>query len=54
MSVTEYTNPELCACHSPQEDRIFAKSHGKKDKYEDTHKRVFKMIERFDGQTPGN
>ncbi|MGX8718697.1 MAG: (2S)-3-sulfopropanediol dehydratase [Desulfovibrio sp.] len=52
MSVTEYMNPEQCACHSPQEDRIFAKSHGKKDKYEDSHKRVFKMIERFDGQTP--
>ena len=52
MSVTEYMNPEQCACHSPQEDRIFAKSHGKKDKYEDTHKRVFKMIGRFDGQTP--
>ena len=36
----------------PQEQRIFDEQKGKKDKYYDTHARVFDLIAKFEGQTP--
>ena len=52
MSAIEMVNPENCACHSPQESRIFDQHKGKKDKHYETHKRVFDLIATFEGQTP--
>ncbi|WP_273524803.1 (2S)-3-sulfopropanediol dehydratase [Mailhella massiliensis] len=52
MSAIEMLNPEACECHSPQEQRIFDEQKGRKDKYYDTHARVFDLIARFEGQTP--
>ena len=52
MSAIEMLNPEACECHSPQEQRIFDEQKGKKDKYYDTHARVFDLIAKFEGQTP--
>jgi formate C-acetyltransferase len=37
---------------SPQEQRLYDKIEGKEDKFRKTHSRVFKMLERFDGQKP--
>jgi formate C-acetyltransferase len=37
---------------SPQEQRLYDKMEGKEDKFRKTHSRVFKMLERFDGQKP--
>lgn len=52
MSAIEMLNPEDCECHSPQEQRIFDQNKGKKDKHYDTHKRVFDLIAKFEGQPP--
>ena len=52
MSAIEMLNPEACECHSPQEQRNFDDQKGKKDKYYDTHARVFDLIAKFEGQTP--
>ncbi|GFM37372.1 (2S)-3-sulfopropanediol dehydratase [Desulfovibrio psychrotolerans] len=41
-----------CACMSPQEQRLHDKIAGKEDKFRKTHSRVFKLLERFDGQKP--
>lgn len=41
-----------CECMSPQEQRLYEKIEGKDDRYRETHSRVFKMLERFDGQKP--
>jgi Pyruvate-formate lyase len=37
---------------SPQEQRLYNQMEGKEDKFRQTHKRVFKLLERFDGQKP--
>jgi len=52
MSAIEMLNPEACECKCPQEERIFEANKGAKDKYYDTHKRVFDLIKKFEGQTP--
>lgn len=39
-------------CRSPQEQRLEDQMAGRVDKFRDSHKRVFKLIERFDGQKP--
>ncbi len=41
-----------CCLRSPQEKRIQDKIDGKVDKFRKTHERVFRMLERFDGQKP--
>lgn len=41
-----------CACRSPQEQRLYDNIEGKEDKYRKTHPRVFKLLERFEGQKP--
>lgn len=41
-----------CDCMSPQEQRLYDKIEGKEDRFRKTHSRVFKMLERFDGQKP--
>ena len=41
-----------CECMSPQEQRLYDKIEGKEDRFRETHSRVFKMLERFDGQKP--
>ena len=41
-----------CECMSPQEQRLYDQMEGKEDKFRKTHSRVFKMLERFDGQKP--
>ncbi len=41
-----------CECMSPQEQRLYEKIEGKDDRFRETHSRVFKMLERFDGQKP--
>lgn len=41
-----------CECMSPQEQRLYNQMEGKEDKFRQTHKRVFKLLERFDGQKP--
>ncbi|WP_028577862.1 (2S)-3-sulfopropanediol dehydratase [Desulfomicrobium escambiense] len=41
-----------CECMSPQEQRLYEKIEGKEDRFRETHSRVFKMLERFDGQKP--
>jgi len=37
---------------STQEQRLYNQMDGKEDKFRQTHKRVFKLLERFDGQKP--
>ncbi len=46
MSVME------CACRSPQEQRLQDRIQGKENKFRNTHARVFRLLERFDGQKP--
>lgn len=41
-----------CACRSPQEERLYDKIAGKEDKFRHTHARVFRLLERFEGQKP--
>ncbi len=41
-----------CDCRSPQEQRLQDKIEGKEDKFRKTHTRVFKLLERFEGQKP--
>ena len=41
-----------CECRSPQEQRLYDRIEGKEDKFRKTHARVFKLLERFDGQKP--
>lgn len=42
----------VCECMSPQEQRLHDKIEGKVDKFRASHERVFRMLERFDGQKP--
>jgi formate C-acetyltransferase len=37
---------------SPQEERLYNQIEGKEDKFRKTHSRVFKLLEKFDGQKP--
>ena len=41
-----------CECRSSQEQRLYDRIEGKEDKFRKTHARVFKLLERFDGQKP--
>ncbi|HIW01474.1 MAG TPA: glycyl radical protein [Candidatus Desulfovibrio intestinipullorum] len=41
-----------CCLRSPQEERLQDKIDGKVDRFRATHERVFRMLERFDGQKP--
>lgn len=41
-----------CGCMSPQEERLYNQIEGKEDKFRKSHSRVFKLLERFDGQKP--
>ncbi|MCW7752969.1 glycyl radical protein [Desulfobotulus sp. H1] len=41
-----------CDCVSPQEQRLLESIEGKENMFRQTHPRVFKMLERFDGQKP--
>ncbi|MBQ7617454.1 MAG: hypothetical protein IJS50_01135, partial [Desulfovibrio sp.] len=41
-----------CECRSPQEQRLQDKIAGKEDIFRSSHPRVFKMLERFEGQKP--
>ena len=41
-----------CDCISPQEQRLIDQIEGKEDQFRATHSRVFKLVERFDGQKP--
>jgi len=41
-----------CDCISPQEQRLLDQIEGKEDQFRATHSRVFKLVERFDGQKP--
>lgn len=41
-----------CGCMSPQEERLYNQIEGKEDKFRKTHSRVFKLLEKFDGQKP--
>ena len=41
-----------CECRSPQEQRLYDKIEGREDKFRKTHTRVFKLLERFEGQKP--
>lgn len=41
-----------CECRSPQEQRLYDKIEGKEDRFRKTHTRVFKLLERFEGQKP--
>ncbi|TYT73294.1 (2S)-3-sulfopropanediol dehydratase [Desulfobotulus mexicanus] len=41
-----------CDCVSPQEQRLLESIEGKENIFRQTHPRVFKMLERFDGQKP--
>ncbi len=42
----------VCECMSPQEERLYDMIEGKEDKFRETHPRVFKMMDRFEGQKP--
>lgn len=42
----------VCECMSPQEQRLHDKIDGKVDRFRATHERVFKILERFEGQKP--
>lgn len=39
-------------CRSPHEQRLLDQIEGKEDAFRESHKRVFKLLERFDGQKP--
>ena len=41
-----------CPCLSPQEERLQEKMQGKENHFRKTHPRVFRLLERFDGQKP--
>lgn len=41
-----------CSCHSPQEERIKEQIAGNENAFRHTHERVFKLLERFEGQKP--
>ncbi len=41
-----------CECMSPQEQRLYDKINGKEDRFRKTHQRVFRLLDRFDGQKP--
>ncbi len=41
-----------CPCLSPQEERLQEKIQGKENHFRKTHPRVFRLLERFDGQKP--
>ena len=41
-----------CCLRSPQEERLQDQIDGKVDRYRKTHERVFRMLERFEGQKP--
>ncbi len=41
-----------CCLRSPQEERLQDRIDGKTDRFRKTHERVFRMLERFDGQKP--
>ena len=43
---------QVCECRSPQEQRLLDKMEGKEDKFRKSHPRVFKLLERFEGQKP--
>lgn len=43
---------DCCEVYSSQEQRLHDKIEGKEDKFRKTHERVFRMLERFDGQKP--
>ena len=43
---------QIVECKSPQEQRLEDRMAGKEDRYCKSHERVFRMIERFDGQKP--
>ncbi len=46
------TAPIDCCLRSPQEERLEDKIVGKVDRFRAGHERVFRMLERFDGQKP--
>lgn len=41
-----------CSCRSPQEERIRNQIAGNENAFRHTHERVFKLLERFEGQKP--
>ena len=43
---------DCCEVYSSQEQRLHDKIEGKEDKFRKTHERVFRMLERFEGQKP--
>ena len=43
---------QVAEIKSPHEQRLEDKIAGKEDIYRESHKRVFKLLERFDGQKP--
>ena len=47
-----YNPVPTCECQSPQEQRVFDQIEGKEDKFRKTHSRVFKLLDRFEGQKP--
>lgn len=43
---------QTCECLSPQERRVQDRIEGKENQFKSKHPRVFKLLERFDGQKP--
>ena len=43
---------QVAEIKSPHEQRLEDNIAGKEDIYRESHKRVFKLLERFDGQKP--
>ena len=43
---------DAICCLSPHEQRLMDKVEGKEDIYRDSHSRVFKILETFDGKRP--
>ncbi len=41
-----------CSCRSPQEERIKNQIAGNENAFRHTHERVFRLLERFEGQKP--
>jgi formate C-acetyltransferase len=41
-----------CECVSPQEQRLYDAIEGKEDTFRKSHSRVFRLLERFEGQKP--
>ena len=39
-----------CSCRSPQEERIKNQIAGNENAFRHTHERVFRLLERFEGQ----